>query len=48
MIVTWTNENAARRVGGKARSKMGAEGKVVRRSGGRGLNKMRAKGKDVR
>ena len=30
LIVTWTNENAARRVGGEALSKLGAEGKAVR------------------
>ena len=48
VIVTWTNESAAKQVGGKALSKVRAEGKTVRRSGGRGLNKSEAEGKAVK
>ena len=33
LIITWTNENEARRVGGMALSKVGLERQVVRRPG---------------
>ena len=46
LIVTWTNKNAVRRVGGKALSKVGAKGKAVGRPRrwGLGLSEGRGKG----
>ena len=48
LIVTWTNEIVAGRVGGKVLSKVEAEGEVVRRSGGGDLYKAGTEGKTVK
>ena len=48
LIVTWANKNAARRVGNKAFSQVGAAGRAVRQSGGGGLDKAGAEGKAVK